>query len=96
VPLLSAAGSASITLLSDTDLSGFRRRRKEFAQLLHRWEITRGQGVGDFNKDDAVVVVGEEIAVVEHVDPNLAIGQDAGRGPLTDYFARRYRGDAQS
>ena len=95
MPHLSAAGRASTTSLSDAGLSGF-RRCEEFAQLLHRREIMRGQGVGDFNKDDAVVVVGEEIAVVEHVDPNRTIGQDAGRGPLPDYFSRRYRSDAES
>ena len=69
MPHLSADGSASMSSLFDTDLSGLQLRcREEFAQLLHRREITRGQSIGDFAKDDAVVVVGEEIAVIEHVN----------------------------
>ena len=45
-------------------------------KLFHRGKIARGDGVYSFFKDRGIVGVREKIAVVEHVNPGLAIGEN--------------------
>ena len=64
-------------------------------QLFHGREIAGRKFFRDFGNDDAVVIMGEEVAVVKHVDPDLGVGDDPGRGSLAESFSRGHRSDAQ-
>ena len=69
--------------------------REEFAQLLHGRKIMLRERVHHFRQDNAIAAMGQVGSMVEHVDPDLAVGDHSGNGRLSKHLARSDRRDDQ-
>ena len=61
-------------------------------ELLDASEIARVNGFHGLLENNRAVAVGEKIAVVEHVDPDLSIVKNLGCVRVFQHLARRHRG----
>ena len=57
-------------------------------QLFQCGQVMRGNGYDRLFKHGDIVGVRQQIAVVEHVDPNLSVRKNLGGERLLDDFAR--------
>ena len=69
--------------------------REEFTQLLHGRKIMLRERIHYFRQNNAVAAMGQVGSMVEHVDPDLAVGNDSGDGRLSKHLARSDRRDDQ-